>query len=85
MGRTGSGKSHPISKSLQTNAGPGSMKIEPGLFVFASSLTSPHLKNRAAYLFASTDVKASNEIKVRLREELLPRFNMCARVLPAKA
>jgi hypothetical protein len=33
MGRTGSGKSHPISKSLHTNASPGSMKIEPGLFV----------------------------------------------------
>jgi hypothetical protein len=44
MGRTGSGKSHPISKSLQTNAGPGSMKIEPGLFVFASPFFFLHLK-----------------------------------------
>jgi uncharacterized protein (TIGR00369 family) len=33
MGRTGSGKSHPISKSLQTNASPGSSLIEPGLFL----------------------------------------------------
>ena len=61
MGRTGSGKSHPISKSLQTNASPGSIKIELGLFVFASLLISPHLRNRAAYLFGSIDVKASDE------------------------
>ena len=33
MGPTGSGKSHPISKSLPTNASPDSMEIEPGLFV----------------------------------------------------
>jgi hypothetical protein len=44
MGRTGSGKSHPISKSLQTNASPGSMKIESGLFVFASAFFFPHLR-----------------------------------------
>jgi len=44
MGRTGSGKSHPKSKSFQTNASPGSMKIEPGLFVFASTRFFPHLK-----------------------------------------
>jgi hypothetical protein len=55
MGRTGSGKSHPISKRLQTNASlprqasPGSMKIEPGLFVFASAFFYLHLKTALTY------------------------------------
>jgi uncharacterized protein (TIGR00369 family) len=41
MGRTGSGKSHPISKSLPTNASLGSMKIEPGLFCFCIFASVP--------------------------------------------
>jgi hypothetical protein len=64
MGRTGSGKSHPISKSLQTNASPGSMKIEPGLFVFASSCFVPHLKT--ASLTYSFPFMSKRRMKTRL-------------------
>ena len=62
MGRTGSGKSHPISKSLQTNASPGSMTIEPGLFVCILPYFSAS-ENRTVHLISSVNVQTHGESK----------------------